>query len=501
MVAGTTLPPRPRAPRLARNVVFNLLGQAIPLAAALFAIPMLIRGLGTERFGVLTLTWMVIGYFSLFDLGLSRALTQVVSASLALENSGRAPAVVWPALGLMGALGLVGALTLAAIAPWLAESAIKIPPSLRPETLTSFYVLAVGIPIVVVTAGLIGILSAFQRFGVLNAIRAPLGIYTFVAPLAVLPISSNLVLVTVVLVLGRLAACMAHAAACRHLMPSIPPRLMQSYGEVRALFHFGAWMTVSNVIGPLMVYLDRFVIGATLSVAAVAYYATPYEMVTKLLLIPGAVAGVLFPAFTLSYSQDRPRLSRLFVRGTKYVAVIQFPAMLLVVAFAPEGLRVWLGDEFSRQSAPVLRWLAIGVFINGAAQLFATMIQSAGRPDLTAKLHAIELPLYLSTLWWAIHSYGILGAAIAWTLRVAVDCAVLLWLSSRFFGDMERPHGKIAMGLGVALIGMAAPALLPGVGARAVAVLLEAVLFAVGVWMLVLADDERQQLKLMVSYP
>lgn len=65
--------------RLARNGVFNIIGQGVPLLAAFFAIPRLIHGLGTDRFGVLTLVWMVIGYFSLFDLGLGRALTQVVA--------------------------------------------------------------------------------------------------------------------------------------------------------------------------------------------------------------------------------------------------------------------------------------------------------------------------------------------------------------------------------------------------------------------------------------
>src|SRR5437016_14651538 len=96
--------------RLARHSVFNVIGQAIPFLAAFFAIPLLVRGLGTDRFGVLTLAWVVIGYFSLFDLGLGRALTQVVAAKLSERDETQAPAVVWPALGMMLGLGLVGTL-------------------------------------------------------------------------------------------------------------------------------------------------------------------------------------------------------------------------------------------------------------------------------------------------------------------------------------------------------------------------------------------------------
>jgi len=68
--------------RLARNVLWNLLGTGAPLLVALFAIPLLIEGLGTERFGVLLIAWMVVGYFSLFDMGLGRALTKLVAEKL-----------------------------------------------------------------------------------------------------------------------------------------------------------------------------------------------------------------------------------------------------------------------------------------------------------------------------------------------------------------------------------------------------------------------------------
>ena len=77
--------------RLVRNSVFNFLGLGIPFVAAVISIPLLIRVLGTERFGILTLAWIVIGYFSLFDLGLGRALTQVVAERIGARKEAIAP--------------------------------------------------------------------------------------------------------------------------------------------------------------------------------------------------------------------------------------------------------------------------------------------------------------------------------------------------------------------------------------------------------------------------
>jgi len=484
-------PPTAGALRLARHSFFNLAGQGGPFLAGLFAIPLLIRGLGTDRFGVLTLAWLVIGYFSLFDMGLSRALTQIVAEKLGERNPTQALSVAWTALGIMFGLGLVGTAAMAVLSPWLVHSVLRIPSALQSETLQAFVLLSAAIPVVLVTAGLVGILTAFHRFGTLNAIRAPVGMYILIAPLAVLPFTRNLVAVTAVLVLGRILACGVYLLACRRLMPPLRTGLSQPFAAVTPLFRFGAWMTVTNVVSPLMVYLDRFIIGATLSVAAVAYYSTPLEVITKILIVPGALLGVLFPAFAASHRQDPERLVRLFGRGTAYVTLFLFPVLLLAGAFAHEGLRLWLGEEFAQHSAPVLQWLAVGVFINGIAQVFATYIQGIGRPDLTATLHLIELPIYLPSLWWAIHRFGIVGAAMAWTGRVAVDGALLFWLSGRLLGRHDPLMRRMGGGLLAALGALAAPLLVGGVVPRALLVSMLLVAFAWLAWFAVLGPGER----------
>ncbi len=101
--------------RLARNVFWNLLGTGAPLLVALVAIPILIEGLGTACFGVLTLAWMVVGYFSLFDLGLGRALTKLVAEKLGKGQDDEIPALIWTAMSLMAVLGVLGAVVVAAL--------------------------------------------------------------------------------------------------------------------------------------------------------------------------------------------------------------------------------------------------------------------------------------------------------------------------------------------------------------------------------------------------
>jgi O-antigen/teichoic acid export membrane protein len=320
------------------------------------------------------------------------------------------------------------------------------------------------------------------------------------APLLVLQYSKNLFLITAALVMGRLVACGVYFAVCLRVMPALRSDFAVRYAAIKPLFHFGAWMTVTNVIGPLMVYLDRFVIGGIISVAAVAYYATPYEIVTKLWIIPIAILGVLFPAFAASYRNDRDRTARLFARGTKYVALSLFPVTLAITAFAREGLLWWLGDEFARQSTSVLQWLAIGVFINSLAMVFITFIQGIGRPDLSAKLHLVELPIYLSALWWAIDAYGVQGAAMAWTGRVALDGILLFWLSRRFLGGDPALFKRMSIGMFAALGGLLVPLLGDGFIPRVAMASMTLVSFVGVAWFVVLAPDERARIRSWIDW-
>jgi O-antigen/teichoic acid export membrane protein len=445
-----------------------MLGQVIPMLAAVVAIPILIRGLGAPRFGVLTLAWAAIGYFSLFDFGLTRALTQSIAARLAVNARDRElSAVAWTAIWLMLGLGTIGGITLWALAPTIVTRWLNVPPELVRESIVVFDLLALSMPLVVTTAGLRGIVEAHQQFGVATALRVPLAVFTFVGPLAVLPFSSSLVPIVAVLVAGRLATWVVHLVVCLRRYPYLRRDATIRWHVLPPLLRFGGWMTVSSAISPLMVYVDRFFIGAILPLAAVTLYVTPFELVTKLQVVPVAAIGVFFPAFASTYDRQRARTAVLFERALRGMLVLMFPLMFLLVLFAGEGLTLWVGADMARESAPVLRWLAIGMFVNTLAQAPFAVLQGAGRPDLTARLHLLELPIYAVALWWLAHRFGIVGVAVAFTMRVALDAGLLLYLACRLVpgepAQLRRTLTTSAAALGVlALAAVVDGALLKG---------------------------------------
>ena len=480
---------------LARNTLFNLIGQGAPILIALFAIPILIKSLGTDRFGVLTLAWVVIGYFSLFDFGLGRALTKLVAEKLGAGNEREIPSIVWTTLLLMMFFGLAGAVTLGLLSNWLIRHVLKVPEILKTETLHSFYLLAFSIPIVITTAGLRGVLEAKQRFELVNIVRIFMGAFTYLGPLFVLPFSRSLFSVVVVLVIGRFLACFVHLILCFRVMPSLRHDLAINQSMVKPLIYFGGWMTITNVIGPFMVYLDRFLISALVSVKAVAYYTIPYEMITKLLIIPGALTGVLLPVFSTSYAQNSRETIELFARVVKYTFLLVFPITLSIVIFAREGLGLWIDDEFARNSAFVLQLLTIGVFIISMSQIFFVLLQSIGRPDITAKLNLVEFPFYLFFAWLLIGDYGIKGAALIWVIRILIDAALLLVITVLVLPKSASPIRGISIMVSVSLIIFCVACSIEGFVAKSIFLFWTLVSFIIFVWFRLLSSEERMVVK------
>ena len=417
---------------LVRNMLFNLVGLLAPILLALLCIPPLIAGLGTARFGMLTLVWVVLGYFSIFDLGIGRALTLAVSARQAKGQVESINPLIVTGLYVTAMLGLAGAVLLAILSPALARMMATNDHALAAELLPALLAVAVSLPFVTTTAALRGVLEAHGRFDLTSAIRLGMGVITYGGPLLVLQVRHGLVPVVVFLVVARAITWAVHAVAVWRVMPpnATSPRRYAA-AELRPLLVSGGWMTVSNVVSPMLSYLDRFVLAWLVGAAMVAHYTTPYEAIIRITLVPEAVLGVMFPALAAALATDLPRARRLYAQCLRVMVAAMLPLAAVVLAFALLLLSAWISTQFAQQSYRVLQVLTLGVAINCVARVPFTAIQSAGRADLTAKLHLVELPFFVLLLFALTHRFGIVGTAWAWTLRATVDFAAIAWMQHR----------------------------------------------------------------------
>lgn len=432
---------------IARNSAINVVGSLFPLLAALILVPLLIEKLGNARFGLLTIGWVLVGYMAVLDLGLGRALTRAVAERQGTEKESEVPYLVRRTLGVAAAAGVVLGIVLALVCGFFVDRVLDIPTELREEARLGFIGLACAVPAVVSTAVLTGVLEAHQRFALLNLVRIPAGVAIFAGPWLASLAAPRLDAALLALALVRLATWVAYGRLVLRVMEryAFVPSVRTT---IRPLLAMGSWLTVSSVVGPVMVYFDRFFIAAAISAEAVTYYATPFDLVSRISTFPIAFMAVIFPAMAAFVHNDPGRAAAYFGYALKGLGVTLFPIVALVVLFAPEALSWWLGQDFALKGGDVLRFLAVGVMVNVMATVPYNLIQSAGRTDVTAALHLAELPLYVLVLWWLVDSMGILGGALAWSLRVGVDALCLFLLSGRIVPAVARLAGLALLATG-----------------------------------------------------
>ena len=421
-----------RTKGLGKDTLWNLLGMAFPVIVAIVTIPFIIKKLGTEKFGVLSLVWMLVGYFSIFDMGLGRALTRLSAARISDGRRDELPGLFWTAVSMMFCLGTLGGIIMVLLSRPLALRWLNISDIYRHEALFAFRMVALCMPVVVMTTGLTGFLEAVRKFKLVNLLRIPAGTYTFLAPAIALFFTTKFGVIVGVLVIGRTLECCAYFLGCIFAEMKIIRKIVFNKLEIAPLFTFGGWMTVSNLTVPLMQHIDRFIIGMIRHVAEVAFFATPAEMTVRMLVIARARVNVLFPEFVAGFTNKKKEVSLLFARSANSLLMIIFPFFWVVIIFAPEILRIWLGGDFAVKSTPVMVILSLGVMVHSVAMVSWFYVQGVGRPDLPALIHLCQLPLYIGVTSLLCLKWGIIGSSVAWTVRTVVDWFFMLFFARKF---------------------------------------------------------------------
>jgi len=415
---------------LRRNTYWNIAGMGSPLLGAALFIPALLASLGNEAFGVVALIWTLIGYFGLFDLGVGRALTIIVGRQAAEPQTGCLSAALWAGLLITTLTGLLGGALIWTLAAPLAGGWLEVGPAWQNDAETAFKITALGVLPTVVTGALRGALEGYGRFAASNLIRLAFGFLMFGLPvLAVELHGRSLTWIAVYLVAARLFFCLVSLIPLRACFRR-PIHWEEVKQQGRSMLSFGVWLTATGIIGPLMVYGDRFFVGIATGADQVPYYAIPQEGLLRLLILPAALCGALLPAYA---SMTVTALRADYRKNRRRIAAAMLAVCAAAVLLATPVLSWWLTPEFAEKAFPVVVLMAAGVWVNALAILPYTVLHARGKSRTTALFHLGELPVYLTLLYWLAGAYGLPGAAAAWLLRALLDLVLLQLAAHRLF--------------------------------------------------------------------
>lgn len=408
------------------HIAWNLTGLAMPLAIAALTVPALVSKLGQERFGILALAWGLIGYAGALDLGIGRALTQKIGNLLGKGELNLIAPFVATASRITLISGLVGCALIFLAALFGASNLVRITTVEKEELRLCIFLLAIALPAQAMSATYKGVNEAFLNFRSISLLRASLGAMNFGGPYLISLFSIKLTWIIGSLVLTRLIALLVYKKLAIKCLPANSEKNYKYSSKfARSLFSFGAWLTVSSIVSPILVQADRFVIASTISAAAVYVYVLPYEVVVQSLVLVGAVSSVIFPNLARLVHESPESANLYFKKWLSRISFLMAIVCSLIALTLPIILPIWIKDGFNKESIIVGQILCLGVFANSLGSMYYAFLHAKGRADVTAKIHILEIPVFLLILVYLTDRFGVQGAAWAWASRMVVDCMAL----------------------------------------------------------------------------
>lgn len=413
---------------MAKNTVFNLLGEGFSLAGAIIALPLIIRWLGEERSGLFMLTWSIRGYLQFLSLRLGFALTKFASEAIYRGEMDRLNRIAWATIYLLAILGSIGGLALGTFAFLGFTKVFQIPTTLWEEAKLSLFLIALAIPLTIITSGFQALLQGGQHFDLLNLVDGTGSCLRYLVLLFFAGMGFNLPLIMSALLLVDVLQFFVYSLLSFRIYPSLRV-FTPHFRSIGPLIRFGGWLSISQLVGESIRYLDRFVISLLLPIGHLNYYLIPIEIIDRLWVISSVFNKAIFPVFSALDNVNQSL--QFYVRAMKFMLIISFVVTFILVLFDTEILTLYLGVDIALKTASLLPLFALGFLIGVLGRLTHTFVLALGYPDAVAKFHLLELPLYAGSSFLLTKELGIWGTAWAWLGRTAVETGYVFFLLQR----------------------------------------------------------------------
>jgi len=407
-------------PSVRRNIAANFAGKAWHGIFSLAFVPIYIKLMGVEVYGLLGIFLSLSALFALLDMGLTATLNRELSRLSVTKNSAqesrnlvRTFEVVYWGIGILIGIAVI------ILAPLLAKYWIN-STSISSETIEQALLimgilLAAQWPNAIYSGGLKGL----QRQVGLNVIKSvSIMVRHGGAVLVLLFISPSILSFFLWQFFVALLTTIVLAVRLWKLLPKSGHRSKFDKNLFVKNWRFASGMMSISLVTILLTQLDKIILSKMLTLEMFGYYMLAFSVASVLTSLVIPVHSALFPRFSQLVAGGREvDISNLYHRGCQLVSIIILPISITLVFFAEEVLSLWIGDPVVvRNTHMLLSLLIIGTLINAFMILPLTLMLSYGWTRLAFLQNAISVVLLIPLMLWMVNLYGAVGAAIVWII-------------------------------------------------------------------------------------
>jgi O-antigen/teichoic acid export membrane protein len=418
---------------LLRNVGSTWVVTLVGIATTYVLTPFVIHTLGTEGYGIWTLIVSITGFISLLAMGVPMACVRYLAQHVAERDTTKVNEAIGSCAGLYLILG-AAALVVGGLLSGVFLVVYDLPVGLHSEARLAF-----GIMVLTVSAGFIGflpegIMFAHHDFVVRNLIRVSGILLRLMLTLGLLALDASLVLLALVQLTCFVFDFGLAWLFIRRRYPAIRISLADcNLPMIRRIFSFSVFVLLLHAGARLTFEADALVIGASLGVASIPFYAVANSLIVYLMEFIIAIAAVVSPMATkLNTEGRRDELREMFLKWSKVALSLSLMVGLFLIVLGPRFLGWWIDPAFEQPSGRVLQILTISslVFlpVRGVA---LPVLMGMGKPRLPTIAFVVAGTLNVLLSIALARPFGLTGVALGTAVPNVAFAIVVLHLACR----------------------------------------------------------------------
>jgi O-antigen/teichoic acid export membrane protein len=403
-----------------KNTLANFTSQIYVSLIGIVMVPMYIRYMGAEAYGLIGFFSMLQAWFQLLDIGLTPTMAREAACFRGGARDARSLLQLLRALeGIFVGIAILGAAAIVTASSEIAGSWLKVQHMSLDEVQRAIILMSLIVALRWITGLYRGVITGFERLVWLSGFNIAVSTARFVL---VIPLFSYVGTSPTAFFSYQLALAVFEIIVLVLYTYRILPRvttgklLPWQWAPLCGVLKFSLSIAFTGSVWVLVTQTDKLVLSKLLSLTDFAYFTLAVLVASGVSLISAPINGPLLPRLTkLSVEGDDAGVILLYRKATQLIGMITIPASLVLAFFAEQVLWAWTGNaEIAHKAAPVLALYALG---NGILALgaFPYYLQFA-KGDL--RLHLIGSALFMVLLIPALlvstRHYGIIGAGYAW---------------------------------------------------------------------------------------
>lgn len=409
---------RTRTSSTYRNLIAGLANSVVSVLVGLTVVPLYIKYLGIEAYGLVGFFVAMQGVLQIFDMGLAPTVNREVARYAAMENIAGVGRLLHTLAIVYWCMALLMALMIVSMAPVIAGHWLN-PQHLTRET----------------------VVHAVMLMGLIMSCHWPIALYqgTLIGAQRLVITSVISIVVTCVSCLGAITvlafvsptisaffmwqACVAviHVGCMRWGAWKAVGHSKNNYfdgGELKRIWRFSAGMSGVTISGLVLMQLDKVILSRILTLEDFGRYMLAGAVASGLYIILTPTFNVLYPRLSaLVIREELHELTSLYLRGTRLFSAVLFPVATVAVFYSKQLLTLWTQNpSFAASTASVVSLFLIGTTLNGTMHFPYALQLAFGMTRLPLLINMILMIVMIPlTIIFAL-KYGVIGGAAAWAV-------------------------------------------------------------------------------------